>query len=290
MSCALLSSAASLGATGTFTAGGSGILPYAIVNGPAGLDLATDANSFGLSGVWSVGRVTTYASSANTSTAGTPLNVKETSGIDTLSASTTVNGILLAGGTLDLNNKTLTVLGNIASTSGTIQSTGGGILAFGTAEPLFFASGTNQTQQVTLTGATSGTFTLALSANPENDNFNSPTTFLSAPLAFNATAAQVQAALAALPNVGINNVTVTSPSAGVYNITFVNALGGGNLPLVQINNQLNTAATVAATISTAGGATTSVTANITGSADRPQRRPRHALPGRRQHVHGRIHG
>ncbi len=242
----LLTSPAFLGAAGTVTPNGTGILPYGIVYGPAGMDLATDSNNFNLNGVWSVGRVTTYASSVNLSSVSTPLNVKETSGTDIQSTTNIVNGILLAGGTLDLANNALSVQGVVASTGAagsTIQSTqGGGFgnLFFGALEPLFVTGGANQTQQVSLTGATSGTFTIAFSANPENDNYNSPTTFLSAPLPFNATAAQVQAAIAAMPNVGINNVVVTSPSAGVFNITFVNALGGGNLPLVQVNNQLNT--------------------------------------------------
>jgi hypothetical protein len=44
-----------------------------------------------------------------------------------------------------------------------------------------------------------------------------------------ASAAQIQDALAALDGIGAGNVTVTSPSAGTYNVTFTDALAGVNL-------------------------------------------------------------
>lgn len=70
--------------------------------------------------------------------------------------------------------------------------------------------GANAVQTVTV-AATAGTFTLSL-----GDAVTSP-------LAFNASAADVQAALAALTVVGAGNVTVAGN--GVFTVTFVNGLG-----------------------------------------------------------------
>jgi cyclophilin family peptidyl-prolyl cis-trans isomerase len=84
------------------------------------------------------------------------------------------------------------------------------------------ATGTalNTVQQITINGApTGGTFTLSLNGTA------------TAPIAFNATAAAVQTALAALPSptgtgtVGAANVTVTGGN-GSYTVTFVGNLAG----------------------------------------------------------------
>lgn len=69
-------------------------------------------------------------------------------------------------------------------------------------------AGANAVQMVTV-AATAGTFALILDGSP------------TAPIAFDASAAVVQAALAALPGVGVGNVSVT----GSYTVTFVNTLG-----------------------------------------------------------------
>jgi hypothetical protein len=77
--------------------------------------------------------------------------------------------------------------------------------------------GTNEVQSVTITGTpTGGTFTLT---------FAGQTT---APIPFNATAVQVQAALEALSTIGFPNVKVTGgPGPGTaFAVTFQNALGG----------------------------------------------------------------
>jgi hypothetical protein len=73
--------------------------------------------------------------------------------------------------------------------------------------------------QVVTVDATAGTFTLSLDG------------VTSAPIAYNASAAAVQSALAALSNVGSGNVTV-STVVGTYTVTFVNALG--NQPINQL--------------------------------------------------------
>lgn len=75
-------------------------------------------------------------------------------------------------------------------------------------------SGTNDQQTVTITGSpTGGTFTLTYA------------TQVTAALAYNATAAQVQAALWNLTAIGPNNVVVTGSAGGPYLVTFQNQLG-----------------------------------------------------------------
>jgi hypothetical protein len=81
-------------------------------------------------------------------------------------------------------------------------------------------AGTNEIQTVTITGTpTGGTFTLT---------YNGQTT---APIAFNATAGTVQAALEALRNIGTGNVLGGGgPGPGTpYTITFQGALAGQNV-------------------------------------------------------------
>lgn len=80
------------------------------------------------------------------------------------------------------------------------------------------AAATADVQTVTITGTpTGGTFTLT---------FNGYST---APIPYNATAAQVQTALQALPSVGTDNVRVTGgPGPGTpFVVTFANTLGAG---------------------------------------------------------------
>lgn len=84
--------------------------------------------------------------------------------------------------------------------------------------------------------ATSGTFTLT---------FNGETT---GPIAFDATAATVRTALAALASIGtLDNVQVTSPSAagGPWDVRFAGELSGANQPLI-VGNGSNLAGAFAA--------------------------------------------
>lgn len=76
-------------------------------------------------------------------------------------------------------------------------------------------AGTAEVQTVTITGVpTGGTFTLSLDGE------------VTAPIDFDAVAADVQSALVALPNVGVGNATVTG--TGPFTVTFAVALG--NVP------------------------------------------------------------
>ncbi len=79
-----------------------------------------------------------------------------------------------------------------------------------------YAGRTAEVQTVTITGGpTGGTFTITL----EGDT--------TAGIAFNATAATVQAALEALPGVDPGDLTVTGSAGGPYTVTF--NTGGGNV-------------------------------------------------------------
>jgi len=88
------------------------------------------------------------------------------------------------------------------------------------------SSPTNEVQTLTEgTAMTAGTFTLS---------FRGATTTA---LAFNATAATIQAALEALPSIGVGNVTVTGGGIDTSpaTVTFVNQLGGLNVPQLTSN-------------------------------------------------------
>lgn len=82
-------------------------------------------------------------------------------------------------------------------------------------------NGANEQQTITLTNVTGGTFTLT---------WNGQTT---SSLAYNATAAQVQSALVALPAIGLGNVLVNNTNPWL--VTFVSNLGYSPQPLIQIN-------------------------------------------------------
>src|SRR3954452_12660136 len=86
---------------------------------------------------------------------------------------------------------------------------------------------TDEQQTVRVTNATGGTFTLS---------WNGQTT---APIAYNATGADIDAALEALPNIGANNIQ-TNPIAGnvstaVVNVFFRRAPAGKDQPLITAN-------------------------------------------------------
>jgi hypothetical protein len=88
-------------------------------------------------------------------------------------------------------------------------------------DPVIFGS---QVQTITLTGtATSGVFTLTSTTETSD-------------LPFNATAAQVQAALEALASIGAGNVHATGTLATGIQVAFIGALQGTALPLLTVDD------------------------------------------------------
>lgn len=84
-------------------------------------------------------------------------------------------------------------------------------------------AGTNASQMVSLSKMIGGTFTLT---------YNGQTT---AAIAYNSNAAAVATALKALSNIGDNDVTVTGANGGPWLVTFQNALGNQQAPVLSIN-------------------------------------------------------
>lgn len=108
-------------------------------------------------------------------------------------------------------------------------------------------SSVNEVQTVTITGTpTGGTFTLTLDGDTTTA------------IAFNASAADVRAALEALDSVGVGNVKVTGSAGGPYSVTFRNDLAGQNVPTMTKTASLTggTSPDVAITTPTAGVADT----------------------------------
>lgn len=103
------------------------------------------------------------------------------------------------------------------------------------------ATTTDEVQQLTITGSpTGGTFTITYSGQTTSA------------LAYNATAAQIEAALQALSNIGDDDVRVYGSAlpAGTITIHFLNALGGTNVAAVTTTDSLTGGSTPATAIST----------------------------------------
>ncbi len=101
---------------------------------------------------------------------------------------------------------------------------------------------TNQVTTITFTGTpTSGTWTIT---------FQGQTT---TPLAYNATTAAVQTALAALSNIGAGNVTVTGTASVSYVITLAGTLAATNPPVMTCNTTGLTPATTNTVVLTTPG-------------------------------------
>lgn len=92
------------------------------------------------------------------------------------------------------------------------------------------AGGVNELQMVIVQNATGGTFTLTYSAQTTGA------------IAYNATAATVEAALIALSNIGPTDVDVTGAAGGPWTVEFQDTLGETNVTLLTINPALLTGA------------------------------------------------
>jgi hypothetical protein len=120
-------------------------------------------------------------------------------------------------------------------------------------------AGAHETQTVTITGVpTGGTFTLT---------FDGQTT---AAIAFNATAATVEAALEALSTIGQGNVQVTGAAGGPYTVEFVGELADVNVSAMTADGSgLTGGTTPGVTIATATAGVGEVVAGtvVPGFAD-----------------------
>jgi hypothetical protein len=107
-------------------------------------------------------------------------------------------------------------------------------------ESVYQAEAANEKQAIALSGASGGSFTLGFEAE------------VSAPLAFNADAGSVQAALAALKSIGGGgNVSVSGSPGGPYSVEFTGALGDRNVPQLSVDASALTPPGAAAATSTA---------------------------------------
>lgn len=104
----------------------------------------------------------------------------------------------------------------------------------------------NCKQVVTLTNATGGTFKLAWEGSG-----------WSTTIAYNAAAADVEAALEALSNIGSGNVSVTGSAGGPYTVEFIGALAATPMPLMTADatGLTGTSPTCVVTLDTAGAGT-----------------------------------
>lgn len=101
-------------------------------------------------------------------------------------------------------------------------------------------AGTNEVQTVTISGSpTGGTFVLVFGDDATTD------------LAFNATAAAVQAALRALPGIGSTGVTVTGSAGGPYTVTFAGTLADENVAQLHATGNFTGGTSPAVTVTTA---------------------------------------
>jgi hypothetical protein len=110
-----------------------------------------------------------------------------------------------------------------------------------------YAGPTSEAQTVTITGGpTGGTFTLTWSGQTTTA------------IAYNATAATVQAALVALSNIAPGDVTVTGAAGGPYTVTFGGAYLSDDVAAMTATASLTGGSTPGVTIATAtaGGAAT----------------------------------
>lgn len=118
--------------------------------------------------------------------------------------------------------------------------------------------GTNEQQLVTISNATSGTFTLTYSGQTTGA------------IAWNAAASAVQTAIQALSNVGAGNATVTGSAGGPYTVTFAGTLADTNVAQMTASAGSLVGSSPTAVVTTAtGGVANTPNIAVTGSAGGP---------------------
>ena len=118
--------------------------------------------------------------------------------------------------------------------------------------------GTNEQQLVTISNATSGTFTLTYSGQTTGA------------IAWNAAASAVQTAIQALSNVGAGNATVTGSNGGPYTVTFAGTLADTNVAQMTASAGSLVGSSPTAVVTTAtGGVANTPNITVTGSTGGP---------------------
>jgi len=114
-------------------------------------------------------------------------------------------------------------------------------MALGTVVGVCTSPNGDDVQTLTQASATGGTFTIT---------FGFGTVYSTAPIPYNATAAQVQSALQALPNIGAGNMSCTGGALGSSGVvcTFGGALANQPQPIFAINNAGLTGSSAAVTV------------------------------------------
>jgi len=121
-------------------------------------------------------------------------------------------------------------------------------------------AGTSEVQTVTITGTpTGGDFVLVYGGDATTD------------LAYNATAAAVQAALQALPSIGAGNVTVAGSAGGPYTVTFGGTLANEDVAQMHATGNFtggtSPTVTVATTTPGSSGQLLKLTDDVSGKID-----------------------
>ncbi len=169
------------------------------------------------------------------------LSGQTTSAIDLNSSTSAIRTSLLALSNVDDNGVIVTSVGNVATiefvnTEGSapqsqlVASVFSGSQTHSLTIPVTTTSANagstavNEQQVITLTGTpTGGTFTLTYSGQTTSS------------IAYNASAATIDAALEALSNIGAGDVAVTGAASGPWTVTFETALAGTNVSQMTAN-------------------------------------------------------
>jgi hypothetical protein len=117
------------------------------------------------------------------------------------------------------------------------------------------SAATSTVQTLTIANATGGTFKLIFNSQP------------TAPIAYNAAAADIQSALEAITDIGAGNVTVTGPAP--FTITFLGGRLGGRYPAMKTD--------VSSLVGAGANATVTVTSS--GTLAIPAGKHRHVIKG-----------
>lgn len=101
------------------------------------------------------------------------------------------------------------------------------------AELILSAIGKNEVQKITLTKPVGGKFKLIFEYEDEDEEVVEEET---APIKYNATAAEVKAALEKLTGIGAGNISVAGEAGGPWTVTFVGDLAATNVAALKVDD------------------------------------------------------